>query len=332
MAQPAKQTQITVATVDRTPFSFNTDNGVRTGFSIELMDAIATQNDYSVKYDVYDSYKTMLNAVKTNHADMAIANISVNREREKMFDFSHPIFTNSTGILMKTQTPGLQATLLYFGKRLFLPFSLLLVVVWGFAISIWFFERRTHPYFNKPLRQAIFPAFWWALRSTVNNGGWDDEVPHSWQGRLLGILMLLTSLVGLTFFIGFITAEQTVSRLDAEVNSIHDLNGKSVGAMKDSANSAFLRTINIPHTTFSDLTGLYEAFEKGTIEAIVYDTPMLQYYLSSGGDGTLMPFNYHPHPYAILCPDDSPYLESINTGLLSVKEDGTFSTLVDKYF
>ena len=332
MAQPANQTQLTVATVDRTPFSFGTKDGVRTGFSIELMEAIAKQSDYSIKYDVYDSYATMLNAVKTNDADMAIANISVNREREEEFDFSHPIYTSSTGILINTQAPGIQSQLLYFGERLLLPFSLLLVVVWAFAISIWFFERRTHPYFNKPFRQALFPAFWWSLRSTVNNGGWDDEIPHSWQGRLLATLMLLTSLVGLTFFIGFVTAEQTVSRLDSEVNNVHDLNGKSVGAMQDSSNSAFLSNMNIPHKTFSEIAGLYMAFEEGAIEAVVYDTPMLEYHIASGGSGTLLPVTYDPNPYAILCPDDSPYLEAINTALLSVKENGTYSTIAEKYF
>ena len=67
---------LTIATVTRPPFSQFEDN-IHTGFSIDLMNAIAADLGRTVVYDQYDVFGDMLEAAEIALADAAIANISL---------------------------------------------------------------------------------------------------------------------------------------------------------------------------------------------------------------------------------------------------------------
>lgn len=84
-AQPVRE--VTISTVTRAPFSMVID-GVDTGFSIDLLDAVSEEFRLSVTYDRKDGFSEMLDAVQDGSVDAAIANISITSERERLMDFS----------------------------------------------------------------------------------------------------------------------------------------------------------------------------------------------------------------------------------------------------
>ena len=328
----SKRETVRIATVERPPFSFTGSDDLLEGFSVDLMGLIADASDLDTSYTICETYQEMLNEVASGRVDCAVANISITAEREARFDFSHPIFNSSIGILSEGREPSLIAIFLHYGKRLVLPVAILLLLVWIFGILVWYFERGVHPFFDLPFREAMFPVFWWALRSTINNGGWDQEVPKTWQGRVISTCMLLTSLIGITFFIGFVSAEQTVGKLHSRVEGIHELDGRRVGTTEDSANSRFLDTIGIKYRAFSNLDDMYLAFENREVDFLVYDTPMLRYYARRTDGAELLAREYLPQPYGILLPEDSPLIERFNKSLLVIRESGEYDELVDRYF
>ena len=90
---------LVIATVDRPPFAkLSTEEP--TGFSIDLINAIAEDLNLRVTFAPQDSFGAMLDAVQTGAVDGAIANISITAARETMMDFSQPIFESGIQILM----------------------------------------------------------------------------------------------------------------------------------------------------------------------------------------------------------------------------------------
>ncbi|MEZ4519079.1 MAG: transporter substrate-binding domain-containing protein [Chloroflexota bacterium] len=61
-----------------------------TGFSIDLWEEIASRLDLSYEWVAYDTVGEILNAVQDGSADVAIAGISMTKDREAVLDFTHP--------------------------------------------------------------------------------------------------------------------------------------------------------------------------------------------------------------------------------------------------
>ncbi|MCF3592765.1 transporter substrate-binding domain-containing protein [Rhodobacteraceae bacterium LMO-12] len=84
---------LTFATVDRPPFAEQTPERFR-GFSIDLMQAIGAEIGRPVTFVRYDRFADMFAAIAAGEVDGAIANISITAERERILDFSQPIFAS----------------------------------------------------------------------------------------------------------------------------------------------------------------------------------------------------------------------------------------------
>ena len=146
------------ATVHRPPFA-DTEGDQITGFSIDLMRAIADQLGHEVVFEPNTRFGDMLSAVRSERVDGAIANISITAERERTMAFSQPIFGSGIKIMIPNEGSGASIFALF-------TWDIALVVLRGLALLffggllMWFFERRVQPYFDKPAREALFPSFW----------------------------------------------------------------------------------------------------------------------------------------------------------------------------
>ena len=109
----AQEEPLSFATIERPPFS-TISGGVPTGFSIDLMKAIANDLGRPVEFKFYDSFPAMLSATAVGLHSGAAANISITAERENTLDFSQPIFESGIGVLLpdgNKRSPILQALL-----------------------------------------------------------------------------------------------------------------------------------------------------------------------------------------------------------------------------
>ncbi len=90
------------------------------------------------------------------------------------------------------------------------------------------FERRRQPCFDHPARDALFPAFWWALNLVVT-GGFEERQPRSPAGRILAVILVVSSLFLVSVLVARISAKMKVEAIQCPVTSINDLNGREVG-------------------------------------------------------------------------------------------------------
>ena len=295
----AQDGPLVFTTVDRKPFSFE-ERGQRTGFSIELMQAIAKDLDREIRFQRTDTFSEMLELVKAAEVDGAVANISITADRESEMDFSQPILVSGSGA-------GRSVWYTLFRKDLLLAIVAAFGVLFAIGMLMWVFERRRQPYFDHSVGKAMFPAFWWALNLVVN-GGFEERMPRSIPGRLLGVVMVISSLFVVSVFVAHITASLTVEAITGTVNSVEDLEGRRVGTTAGSTSSTFLRAREVGHKTFDSLTELLDAFKGGRLDAVVFDGPILAYYVATEGQANarLIERVFRPENYGIALPARSP--------------------------
>lgn len=323
---------LTVITIERQPFSILND-GKYSGFSIDLWNAVAKELGRETKFVTSPTFSGMLEAVQQGTADAAIANISITSAREEIIDFSHPIF--DAGLQIMVPVHGAAAGILsaLFTWEMFGWLATGGLVLFIAATLMWFFERRSQPFFDQPYKEGIWRSFWWALNVVVN-GGFEERIPSSWPGRIFAVLLVISSLFVVSIFVAKITATLTVGELRSSVQSISELHGKAVGTTAGSTSAAYLKSQSVRHRELGSINMLFQSLEDGRLNAIVHDAPILAYYAQSRGKGVVQTVGkiFHREKYGIALKQRSPLVEPINLSLLRLRENGTYQALINKWF
>ncbi len=323
--------ELRVATVTRPPFSMQ-EEGAETGFSVELWRALAADMGRETSVQRVEKFGDMLDLVAQGEADAAIANISITSAREEAFDFSQPIFESGLQIMVHGDASKASIWSALFSKDILLAIALSFGVLFAGGMLMWRFERGHEGYFDQSAKKAAFPAFWWALNLVVN-GGFEERVPRSVFGRLFGVLLVVSSLFVVSLVVAKITATLTVAEIQGAVNSVNDLYGKKVGTTSGSTASAYLDSHDVNHRGYDNYDSLIAAFESGALEAVVFDAPILAYYVNtSEGDVALAGPVFLRENYGIVLPSGSALAEPLNQSLLRLRENGSYDEIYRKWF
>ncbi len=328
-AQPSEDLKI--ATIERKPFSFKQD-GEWTGFSVELWSLIANSQDVSFEFIEMQSFKEMLSAVEEKNVDIAVANISVTASREKVMDFSRPIFDSGLTILARAdQAPSIIDAFLKPQLLSWIAGAILLFMTAGFLISL--LERGNVHFKDRGRYDSFREGVWWAV-SVVTNASFTIFTPFSAFGRALSYGLILAGLFVVSAFVAQITASLTVEGLRSQITGLSDLNDKNVATTAGSTASRFMQKQAILHDTYDTLDQLYVALEQEQIDAIVHDAPLLAYYSATEGRGkfALQGGVFQPEKYGFALPQFSQRTEIINQEVLRLKETGEYADLVRKWF
>jgi len=154
------------------------------------------------------------------------------------------------------------------------------------------------------------------------------------MGRLLGTVLVIASLFLVSIFVAKITSVLTVNAIESSVNGPNDLHGQRVATVRGSTAAAFLDARDIRHRDFADLAELLEEFEGGKVDAVVFDAPILAYYVAhdGAGIGEMTGAVFLRENYGFALQESSDLAEPINLELLRLREDGTYNALYRKWF
>jgi len=331
------QETLIVDTIERIPFSYHDENHQLVGFSVELWEEIAKQSKLDFTWQETKTFSELTNNVFENKSDVAVANISVTSHREKKADFSYSIFESGMAIAIKkgTDTSSIWDLIIDSGILTFIGIAFLVLLF--VAHIIWFFERDIEKgeidYFRDDYRHGIWDAFWWAF-VIMTLGGLETEVSKRVLNRILAGLWMVVSLFFISTLTAKITTSMTVAELQTDIQSYKDLAGKKIGVTEGSSHQKFLSKKGIHTISYASLDKMYVDLKKEKINAIVSDFPILSYYASHAGAEWMMlagkTFNHES--YGFMFTEKSPYIESVNSTLLKLKESGYYKTLYDKYF
>jgi polar amino acid transport system substrate-binding protein len=326
-----------ISTVERQPFIFYNEGGKVSGFSADLWMEIARRNNWQFTWKREDSFPDLVNSVKMASSDAGIANISITSEREKIFDFSHPIYDSGMQIIVPDKDSGINIFRLIWESGALQLIAIAILVLLVIAHVLWFFERNIenprHDYFRDDYKGGVWDAFWWAF-IIMTMGGFENEVPYRKLSRVLAMFWIVISLFFVSTLTAKITTSLTVDRLTSDINSYNDLIGKKVGVGANSAMSKFLDVKNISYRRYKDFKESLAAVIRGEIDATIGDAPVVQYYASHQGAGKVLLAGpvFQPDKFGIALPTGSSLMERVNTVLLELREDGTYERLQVKWF
>jgi polar amino acid transport system substrate-binding protein len=330
-ATPGK---LRVATRLIAPFIMG-DQGKLTGFSIELWEKIARQMGQQSSLTVYPTLAQTLSAVEQNKADLAIAAISITAEREQKFDFSYPMFASGLKILIRNpQRTGFVPNLIrdLFSPAIMQIIGLAIMMVIISSHLIWLSERH-HPKSSISERYfpGIFEAAWWSASTLATQA---EEMPRGALGRVMAVLWMFIAVLFVAYFTATVTAGMTAQSIQGNIQGLDDLNGRVVATTTGSTAANFLRGRSLKTLEFAKIEEAYDALLSQRADAVVFDAPVLMYYVAHEGQGKVQLVGevIRDENYGILLQSNSPYRKPINKALLKLKENGMYQSLYSKWF
>lgn len=333
----AEARQVTVAVRNLAPFVMTQDDK-RTGFTVELWEEIAKRQQWSTKYVEADNVKAQLQDLTDKRADVAAGAISITGERLKSYDFSQPILAAGLQILVpKRSTVAAEPTIGNFLPILFSK-TMLLWLLGGLALALipahvnWLAERR-HPdsLVSKSYFPGIFDSFIFAGETLTAT---QEEVPRHWFARALTILWGFVAIVFVSFFTATLTTTLTVDSFDSQINGPQDLFGHKVATVAGTTSEKFLKGMGLNPEGLGNIDDCYQALDDGKVDAVVFDSPVLRYYVNGEGAGVadLAGSVFQSEDYGLAFEQGSPLRKDVDEALLAMRQDGTYDQLKDKYF
>ncbi|MBE9221091.1 transporter substrate-binding domain-containing protein [Cyanobacterium stanieri LEGE 03274] len=320
------------------PFVFEDNNGKYSGFSIELWDEIA--NSMGVEYELYseDNVEELLNSVVEGRADVSVAGISMTSEREQIIDFSHPFFDSGLNILVSGEplSPLRMVINYIFVPSIWITVGILCLFTIFAAHIMWFFERKENDeMFPRRYLRGIWESFWWSVVTLVTVG-YGDKTPTTAGGRIVATIWMFAGILLISYFTASISSSMTVDRLDTQIRGYNDLRGRSVGTVAGSTSVDFLNNLSANVVVFENIERAYEALKNDDIEAVVYDEPVLLYLMNRqenyNHSSKIIGNTFDTQSYAIVLPRGSSYRNEINRAILSLREDGTYDQIYERWF
>lgn len=314
-------------------------NGILSGFSIELWNNIGERLNRETEYVVMSDVSELLDAVENGGADLGIAAISITSERENRFDFSQPIMNSGLQILVRGTAPNVEPNplrelmQLFFSRTLliWLGIALLLILIPAHLIFLVERHHRNGIIPSTKYFPGIFHAMFWAAGTLATQA---DQMPRHWMARIVAVLWMFTGVVFVAFYTAQLTASLTVQQIRGPINSPQDLIGKSVGTTRGSTAGVYLNEVKAKVLEFEKVNDLYDALLNQQVDAVVFDSPALLYYVTHDGRGLarIVGNVFHYEDYGIVFPTGSPLRKHVNQALLALRENDAYQRIHEEWF
>lgn len=318
--------KLVVATKLAPPFSYKAPDGAWIGLSIDLWSDIAHRLGMDFEFREYADVRDLLDAVDKGQADVGAAAITVTGAREEIMDFSHPYFYTGLGIAVPAEPSGNMFVRLLreFLSPIFLAYvGTLLALLVGVGAAIWLLERRANTEHFKPNRKGIGDGVWWSA-VTMTTVGYGDVAPKTFWGRALGLVWMFASVILLSFFTAGITTSLTVDQLADKIKGPKDLPSATVGSVEQSSSALYLtEAMHISPRYFKSVEEGLAAVAEGSIDAFVYDRPILKFYVKEKYAGTVdvLKSVFDPQTYAFAFPRGGNLRKPVNVQILEMIDD-----------
>lgn len=318
--QNSNSTQpLIVGTKESPPFSMKTADGQWTGLSIDLWRQIASE--LNLQYEFRElALNQLLEGVRDGSLSAAAAALTITPEREKNFDFTHAFYTTGLGIAVavKAQNPWLTVGRRFISLAFLKVVATLTLTLLGVGVLAWWFEHKKNPrQFNGSAARGIGSGFWWSA-VTMTAVGYGDKTPVTFAGRVLGLIWMFVGIVIISSFTASITSLLTLSQLESVIKKPGDLPKVTVGTVVNTTSESYLKQNHISFFTYGSPQEGLVALKEGKIQALVYDAPILRYYIHQNYIGSLevLPYRLQRQEYGIALEPNSPLREQINVVLL----------------
>lgn len=329
--------EVAVSVRALTPFVMTQDDK-RTGFAIELWEEIAKREGWATRYVDAENVAAQLKDVTEGRADVAAGAISITGERLTSFDFSQPTLAAGLQILVpKDASAPAEPSISNFLPLLFSK-TMLLWLLGGLALALipahitWLAERRHQDSMvSRSYIPGIFQAFIFSGETLTAT---QEAVPRHWISRAWTILWGFVAIVFVAFFTATLTTTLTVDSFDAQIRGPRDLFDKRVATVAGTTSAKYLERMGLASTGLPTTDECFRALRDGSVDAVVFDSPVLNYYVAHDGADVaqLAGSVFEAEDYGMAFTRGNPLRQDVDETLLAIRQDGTYDRIRAKYF
>jgi polar amino acid transport system substrate-binding protein len=325
---------LVVGVKEAPPFAMKGSNGNWEGISIELWQHVADAAHLQYRFVEVPTVQAQIDGVADGRLDAAIAAITITGERERRVDFSAPYYTTGLGIAVPFgRGPSWLPIVRSMASFGFLQaVGVLIGVALIVGILIWLFERRHNEDFGGGPAKGLSSSFWWSTVA-MTQASTGEFGPRTLPGRILAIIWMVGSIIAVAIFTAGLTSALTARGLEGIVHDEGDLSSVRVGALRGSSTIAYLDGERIRHRDFATAQDGLHALEAGTIDAFVYDKPLLSWIIKQSYANTAKVLNatFDEQNYAVALPYESSLRKTINIALAQSVESSWWKQILLKY-
>lgn len=331
---PSSQS-LTVGVHVSPPFVMADGDGGYTGMAIDLWELVAGQLGLSFTYVELDAFGALIDAAQAGEIDIGVTNLSVTRERATRVSFTHPWFDAGMGTMVsENHTTGFSDLIMGLHKSGYLrSYAWIVSIIILATVFLTLLDRRLDKDFPKRWRDGIAESFY-AVMSMATSGRANRKNYFGWVGRIFQGLSLIFGLAVLVYTMSSITSVMTTLSIDNQINIVADLSDRPIGVFVESTAEEFAQTSGFSSRPYANTEEAASALERGEIDAIIGDAPVLKYFVHTNPDREVKMVGaiFEPEKYAFALPLDSELTHKLTVEIIGLQEQGTVEEIRKSYF
>ena len=326
---------LTVGVLIDPPFVMEDGEGY-SGMAIELWQKLAERAGLQFQYREYPNFHALVEATANSETDVAVTNLTINRERAERVDFTHPWFdaghrvmvNENSGAGLGNVIEGLRAS----GHLTAYAWIAFVIVMATVLLTL--FDRRFDKNFPRRWPDGIAESFYTVMSVATSGKPPSRTNLFGWVGRIWQGLWLVCGIAVLAYVTSSVTSVMTTLAITSDISSAADLPGRTVGVLRGSVSEDYARKAGLRFRSFDHLEDGVQRLINGRIDAIVGDAPVLEYYAATHPDQPVSVVGalFDPIKYGFALPNNSPLTRMLSVELIGAHESGELEALRTRYF
>ncbi|XP_076467225.1 glutamate receptor ionotropic, kainate 2-like [Babylonia areolata] len=337
------------------------------GFIIDLLNELATMVGFHYRIDLVpdgnygaelDSgeWDGMVRELLDRKADLAVAPLTINYNREQVIDFTKPFLNLGISILFKMprrEKPGLfsflnplavEIWLYVIGAYLLVSFTIFILA--RFSPYEWYNPHPCNP--DTDVVENTFDlsnSFWFTVGTLMQQGS--DINPRAVSTRIVGGIWWFFTLIIISSYTANLAAFLTVERLVAPIETVEDLakqtdiaygtrkSGSTFTFFRDSRIDVYQRLYSRMKENPDDMQGSYDEGIERVLEgdyAFFMESTMIDYQVQRNCDLMQVGGLLDSKGYGIGTPMNSPYRDKLSMAILELQENGKIQLMYKKWW
>jgi polar amino acid transport system substrate-binding protein len=326
--------ELIVGTKEAPPFAMKAADGTWQGISIELWRRMADELHLRYRFSEEATVQDLLEGVAARKFDIAVAALTVTAARERTVDFTQPYY--ATGLGIAVPIAGAASWLPVIRSITSFGFAQAVVALVGLAVSvgflIWLFERNRNEDFGGGVTKGLSSGVMWSA-SAMTQRHTGSFSPRTVPGRIVATIWMVVSIIAIAVFTAGITSALTTKQLRGMVHSVADLSSVRVGAVSGTSAEDVLVRLRIAHRGFKTPQEGIKALQRGTIDALVYDKPLLAWIIRENFSASveLLDITFDPQNYAFAVPEGASFGKALNIAILDATHSDWWEQTLSRY-
>ncbi|XP_028049301.1 uncharacterized protein LOC105834443 isoform X2 [Monomorium pharaonis] len=292
------------------------------------------------------TWNGVIGELVSNRAQMAFAALSVSTNRAKFVDFTTPYYFSGVSFLtapqLRSEIP-LFAFLFPFSTELWIAvFTSLNLTAIAVALYEWFSPFGLNPWGRQRSKNFSIASALWVMWGLLCGHLVAFKAPKSWPNKFLINIWGGFSVIFVASYTANIAALIAGLFFHSAVSNYHDksLLSQRVGAPRASAADYYVQKANpqlwshMARYSLSDVAEGVERLRNGTLDILIADTPILDYYRATDNGCRLQKIGdtINEDTYAIALTRGHPLKESISKVIANYTSNGVLDMLQEKWY